>query len=597
MLKYSKYLLLNIVSKKALWLLLILTIGVSILINFLQIHEYIKRDFKFTASINTYTKMIPFIFGVAFMSMIIVYVFKEGETDGTELMIASKPLSRKDILFGKFFVVGIAIIILMLFNFSLYLGIAQYDTLSSGSSRFRFALSISIGGTIVLIIVSMLLILISSFIGRMGTVALGIVAAAIFPIASDVVAGVSKGRVGDKSHFSTNMKILNMKSVDELIEKQAKKYKDDPDNYELSLSDLSDVKSRQYQPATIDAAKEFKKYESEVWYQNVVYGDFWYQWNKFYDIFTGDNPLMGQGPMRWKIKHDAIVALTDDEALVTSSKGNKKGTVVTELSTVDSIEPSNIIDMFIEIMSGWETPIYSNVGAINDKNEWISNSTRGKDGLIAWDESRQTVSMVNGGHDMIKKTFGTYPVIDTFLNEKFSLEARMRGMIAMVHKDSYEVVSWVKRATTKSLLLYKIVRKALETNGAANFARELGASPEDVKKVEDVMKIYFSLHSNKHYQKPNTIRGFSSSKTIEAIVNKNINNNAFVDSKNGNHHLTKADIQEDLEDIYTYAIVEDGDKQTIIVSEPFIKKNNILYIWAAIGVLLVGLTVWRYSRR
>ena len=589
MLKYSKYLLLNIVRKKAIWLLLILTIGASILVNFLQIHEYTKRDFKFVTSINSFTKMIPFIFGTAFMSMIIVYVFKEGETDGTELMIASKPISRKNIISGKFMVVFIAIFAFTAFNFFLYFGIAQYDTLSSGVKRANFALSISIGGAIILIIISMILMLISSYIGMMGTVALGIVAAAVFPIASNVIAEVSRGTVKDNMSFNTNAKIFDMESIDKVIKKQEEKYLADPKNYEFSLSDLVEVKSRSYQPVTLNGSKEFNKYQSEVWYQHVVYGDFWYQWNKFYDIFTGDNPFMGHGPRKMVLQHDVAVKLSDEEVLVTATDGTK-GTVIINASSANISKPKHLAEMFVDIMSGqYKTPIYSNFDAVSN-GAWIDSQdpTRIKDGLIGWDEAAESYTMVNNEKRTLTKRFGKFPVIKTFLDPKFSFEARIRGMIAIVKK--WEVVSWIDKATLPSLLLYKMVKAALQGD-VGTFAKNIGLSDEDVKLVEGAKALFDANNPGKKYEEPNSIRGYSNKTHIaDFLVNPPLESKTRLP-------LTMKKVLQNQRDIFTFAIVVDGEKGSAIVNKPFMEKNNIIYIWIAIGVLLSGLTVWRYSKR
>lgn len=305
---------------------------------------------------------------------------------------------------------------------------------------------------------------------------------------------------------------------------------------------------------------------------------------------------MGKGPSKWTLKSEQPIKLTKEEILETAAD-NTKGTVIVNLSTSKLTEPKKMIKMFTEIMNGtFETPIYSNVGTTDASGKWIgpNHQSRIKDGLIGWDEAEESYGMVNSGHNTLTARFGKYKVIDTFLDSNFSFETRMRGMIAMVHKQ-WEVVSWIDKATIPALLLYKMVKAALHGR-VLEFAKGLGFSPEELELVKTAKAVYMANLNGRKYEKPGTIRGFSNKNIVAATVSAHKDESLFIDSKTS-LPLTKENVFERQQEIFNYSIVMDGELSSAIVNEPFVKKNTVLYIWGAIGVLLIGLTVWRYSVR
>lgn len=271
MLKYVNFLLFNIIRKWAVWVLLILSLVVTYFVIWIQINELAKYSIKFVDSINIYTKMMPFIFGISFISMIIVYVFKDGEEDGSDLLIISKPISRGKILFGKFTVIAMFILFFNVIYFSVTFIAAQADSFASMSERFKFASSIFIGGIVVSFIVGTIIVFAASYLSKMGALAIGIVSAAVVPIVSQVSVAVSKGIPTDtNSGYKRRHHIINYEQTEKILDNALGNFiqTGKPD---INISDLTSIGRRQYQMVPSNKIDDMKKYIEDDWYDKASY--------------------------------------------------------------------------------------------------------------------------------------------------------------------------------------------------------------------------------------------------------------------------------------------------------------------------------------
>lgn len=194
MLSYSRFLVRNILIKKGTYITVALFAILMIVITYLQIQTANEKNMPFLMSISTFTKFYPFLFSSMFTTLIVIYVFKDGEEDGSELLVVSKPLRRRTIVSSKFLIVISCIIIFHIFAFFIYLISGATDTLSTKKMLFQFAGSLTVGGFVVQLIVLCLVSLLATVAGRVGTMISGILFSAIIPIISFIVAPISKGQ-------------------------------------------------------------------------------------------------------------------------------------------------------------------------------------------------------------------------------------------------------------------------------------------------------------------------------------------------------------------------------------------------------------------
>lgn len=78
-------------------------------------------------AIATFTKFFPFLFAVLFSALVITHIFKEGESDGSELIVVAKPLTRMQIVFGKFILSIAYVFAFQIVMFAGYIVFTQFD--------------------------------------------------------------------------------------------------------------------------------------------------------------------------------------------------------------------------------------------------------------------------------------------------------------------------------------------------------------------------------------------------------------------------------------------------------------------------------------
>lgn len=214
-------------------------------------------------SIATFTKFFPFLFAVLFSALVITHIFKEGETDGSELIVVAKPLTRMQIVIGKFILSLAYVFAFQVIMFLGYIAFTQFDKYSTEWEKMKWALSLFIGGIIVQVIASSIIVMLASALGKIGTIVVSILFGAALPILSFILVPIGKGwRAGsiDESMYQTQAGV-NIAATD--------------GNY------IYDDASKVYEQVTDE--KQFNdKYGDGGWYKGAAYLDIWYHWGRFY---------------------------------------------------------------------------------------------------------------------------------------------------------------------------------------------------------------------------------------------------------------------------------------------------------------------------
>ena len=221
------------------------------------------------SSINTFTKFFPFLFATLFSALSINHIFKEGEQDGSELIVVAKPLTRIQIIGTKFLMLLTVIGIYQLVATAGYIAIAYNDHYATSTERMNFVASLSLGGFIVQIIAASVIVMISAVLGKVGTTTVSILFAAIVPIASFTISPLGGGQAFDIMP-SNNEKTYILKY----------------DGSGTDVENIVEAKDNYYTAPRSD--DEFNAYKSKQWYDKAAYGDIWYQWGRFYSMFTED---------------------------------------------------------------------------------------------------------------------------------------------------------------------------------------------------------------------------------------------------------------------------------------------------------------------
>ena len=577
------------------WIILLLTIVVTFVVTYLQIHEAEKYQVSFVTSVNVFTKMIPFIFGVSFISLVIVYVFKDGETDGTELLIVSKPISRTQIIFGKFIVVIFAIIGFSIMMFIVQISFAQMDNIANGMARLKFAASISVGGAIVIGIASVIIMLIASFLGKVGTVAIGIVTAATVPVGSSIVAEVSKGiplRFGTQS-----IMMINQNQVDDLIDKTLTRVDQGKGTLNQKIQDIyngKDILDKNGNVISITPAallslekvhqypfprrdlERYYEYLNDRWYNVAMYGDIWYQWNTFYSMFN-ENDSFERGETYKATVKETKISIPDEYSFANISGKNVAFPVniySADDSTLDEVTKI-LVNTFIPSES---SPLGIQINTFDHDfyNEFHSLEVR-----VLTKQDRDVfvdiVSSLKTWKDIPKTSFLDYFTKGQVNAHEVTFEDQLRAIAESDSAGTSHNLS-LDSFSIREYLVYKGVMLAL--NDKDEFIKRYWTVIEKVinnKMISNIVKNYIQNNIGS-YVKPKHIYGYGDPTYYETIKNDVKKAEAF--------KMTESP-----------GLLVDGQKQLVLIKSRYIDKGKIILIWSIIGGALLLLTIYRYFKR
>lgn len=222
-------------------------------------------------AISTFDKFGPFLFATLFAAIIITHIFKEGEQDGSELMVVAKPISRKEILIAKFLMSAIMLLIYQLIMLITYFIIALADPYANWDMRIKWIFSLFLGGLIVQLIMATIIILLAAVLNKIATIVVAILAASLTPIISFTLSPLAKGQAFELENGAT---------IQQLHGFDMGNYDGDNSQQILNASNVYNV---------INSEQNFNKYYDKRWYDSVAYFDIWYQWGRFYSLFTSGN--------------------------------------------------------------------------------------------------------------------------------------------------------------------------------------------------------------------------------------------------------------------------------------------------------------------
>ena len=121
----------------------------------------------------------------------------------------------------------------------------QADKFANGADRINFSLSMGVGGLVVTLIASLVVIFLSSFLGKIGSLSLGIGIASLLPIISTVVIQVSKA---DATYpINSGSFLINQREADKIIQGQSKEFIR-TGKEKVDLNELISIGRKHYQP-------------------------------------------------------------------------------------------------------------------------------------------------------------------------------------------------------------------------------------------------------------------------------------------------------------------------------------------------------------
>ena len=256
-----------------------------------------------TNYISTNDKFIPYLLSSLITTLVVIFVFKSGQSDGTDLLVASKPVTRSQMIFGKF---AVALLIITAVQFLVFLSTIsyiQFDHYSFEKEKVKYALAISSGGLIIQFIFSSFVVFVSLFVSKIGILTISIITSATIPIISMIIMPISKATPWGnsrwrgsltRSYFVDNMektKILSKLNdiysdpLTETILKNGDKDEIKKLNEKLKINRQPNIRLIEMVPRLKKESfiKSAHKYLSEKWYKDAAPFDIWYQWSSFTD--------------------------------------------------------------------------------------------------------------------------------------------------------------------------------------------------------------------------------------------------------------------------------------------------------------------------
>ncbi|TCG11560.1 ABC transporter permease subunit [Mycoplasma todarodis] len=262
MFKYTRYLLRSSFRKLStilipLGLALIFggTLGIQIANN--------KSDAAVIDGLLAYFYLFPFVFGPLYVATKAITIFKDGEEDGTELIIVAKPIRRIKIIVAKFMALYVHIIFFSVFIFILGIILGAADHNASTAQKFNFAGSLFIGNLVITIIMSSIITFIASSFGKIATLVTAILIPFVFSITSFILSPLGNGQISSGAR-QENVIAIKM---------------DGTTTYTSGRVYDKDDKT----------IKEAIEEQNDGWYKYAAYADVYQQLIKFYSVFQTKN--------------------------------------------------------------------------------------------------------------------------------------------------------------------------------------------------------------------------------------------------------------------------------------------------------------------
>lgn len=289
MLRYSGYLLLTYLRKWTFLIIITSYILVFSVVTSLEIKSANNQNLfvqSFLNQVSIFDSLIPFVSGCIFIGFLIIFLFKEGQTDGMDLILSSKPIKRWEILISKYLVLIAYITLFNVVTFAMSYLISLEDTFGVQESRIEYAGSLAVGGQIVMVIFSSIIIFSAMFINSVSLIVLCTSLAVVLPATTFAMTSVTNAT-------GKNFQFLDTAEAIRFMDDDGQFYTDnnyvfrggDLSHYDLNGDGkLSDSEIKKTDPET--GLNDIN--DSTNLYSTLVYFDPYYQWNNFYSIFRDD---------------------------------------------------------------------------------------------------------------------------------------------------------------------------------------------------------------------------------------------------------------------------------------------------------------------
>ena len=348
MLKYSKYLYKNIVSRKSFWATLLLSISTIVILGILHIVKVNSAEGNPLRSIGANDKFLPFILSSLLTALIVVFIFKSGQRDGTDLLVAAKPISRLKMIFSKFFVLALFIIAVQVLVFLSTFSYVHIEKFSSGMEMFKYSIALSVGGMIIQFIIASLVTFAALFISRVALIMITLLVTVTIPIVSSIIGPISYGGPVGISGINLQNTLIDEKYMENVTKEIEKAYstleKEDKASGGTNFSKISkerwikaqgeldwyrgsyngNMKIRSHQRVDIISSE---KYLKERWYAKAAPFDIWYHWSSFYDqmLSFGQKSRQLWNPIKETINYDTKYSMNP------ITKANPKGDIFSKI--------------------------------------------------------------------------------------------------------------------------------------------------------------------------------------------------------------------------------------------------------------------------
>ena len=276
---YTRMLFVTSSKKIAPWILLFIGViltyfSISLYVSSIQNNTYDDKPIQAVGnSLTPFLFVLPFLFVSSQIVFLTVHLFKESEKDGTELLIVSKPILRRQIIFSKLIVILIYIILINVVYFiSTYFAVSV-DKVLTGLEKFKAALSMALGSIVISLIILSMAIFFSTIFGSLMTLLLTIGIATLFPIFSSIIYPITSAG-GVESYPIIKRTFTQFDNKGNMIKNPEDIYSIEPIEYENLTSE-----------------DRFKQYNGNLSYNLFSKVDIWYQWTKFYNMFNNPSSI------------------------------------------------------------------------------------------------------------------------------------------------------------------------------------------------------------------------------------------------------------------------------------------------------------------
>ena len=268
MISYSHYLVASFFKKISSIVFFAIAICLTI-INFLLFIMFGENIEVIEISNLSYVYLNIFIFN----AIIVIHIFKNSQSDGTDIFVFSTHLTRKQILLTKFIVVFMLTFLFWILTSIISMVISFSSSRFLWNSKINFVLSIFVGGLIVNFISIALSIFFATFMSKVWIILTNCLFL-FFIIISSTLISIFAGTFSSVNSFSIESKnTLMLKN----------------DSKKINPNDIYSLDNGQKIINNNNELVSFKQYQKNT-HPNVMYGNIGFQLNEFFNMF-----LNGEG--------------------------------------------------------------------------------------------------------------------------------------------------------------------------------------------------------------------------------------------------------------------------------------------------------------